>query len=390
MEGVGDRLKRLRKLRGLTQRQLAGRAHLSLSLIKKVEQGSVPPSAALVTATARALSVTPATLYSAEPPDMADRPEVEATSIGHLRAALDSYDDPRPEGEPMTLDAAARDVAHAGEDIMRLRYREAAAALPGLLHHLFVLAEAPGQQGERARALLHDAYRMVVSVTGQLRQPELAAVASERHIQLAPTTGDPRRIAISAYGRSTRHLQHGDYSLGLRILDRAHEYAGSDPAGRAVAVQLHLRGAVMAARGGNQAEGDARIQAARALLDGSVPDRPYYNIDASPLNVDIHWCACPVETYDGTEAARRGEATHVEDPRRPERVGHHHLDMARAWLLHGDRDRSLYHLNAARQIAPHRTRNHPSTLATVRTLAEQDRRVTGSLASFARWAGITI
>ena len=78
------------------------------------------------------------------------------------------------------------------------------------------------------------------------------------------------------------------------------------------------------------------------------------------------------------------------DPKRPERVGHHHVDMARAWLLHGDRTRALAHLNQARRIAPARIRHHPSVRSTVLAIAENDRHVTESLANFARWASIGI
>ncbi len=42
--GVAARVAEARKLAGLTQQQLAMRASLSLSLVKKVEQGTVPAS----------------------------------------------------------------------------------------------------------------------------------------------------------------------------------------------------------------------------------------------------------------------------------------------------------------------------------------------------------
>jgi len=51
---------------------------------------------------------------------------------------------------------------------------------------------------------------MAASVAGRFRQPDLAAVASERHIQLAPLTGDPLRIVVSAFHRSSRQLQFAD------------------------------------------------------------------------------------------------------------------------------------------------------------------------------------
>lgn len=40
----------------------------------------------------------------------------------------------------------------------------------------------------------------------------------------------------------------------------------------------------------------------------------------------------------------------------PSRRAHHHVDLARAFLLHGDRERTLAELNAARAVAPQLTR----------------------------------
>lgn len=388
-DGVGERLRRLRKTRGLTQQQIAARAHVSLSLVKKVEQGTTPASAAFVAGAAGALGVQPAHLYGTDEIDVLPEP-LDAATMQELRAALDAYDDPRPDGKPLELDAAARRVERLSREVSGLRYAETARALPALLHHLYVLAEEPGQAGERARGLLHDAYRMVASVSARFRQADLAAVASERHIHLAPQTGDPLRVAVSAYHRSSRYLQLGDYRGGLRILERARDHLDRSPAGNAVAAQLHLRSSVLAARAGDGADADAYIGEARSMTGGDIPAVPYYNIDASPLNVVIHWCAAPVERYDGTEAVRRSETVTVADRARPERVGHHHIDMARAWMLHGDRDQTLRHLNAARRIAPHNIRNHPAVRETVLSLAETDRRATDSLAGFARWAGIRI
>jgi transcriptional regulator with XRE-family HTH domain len=388
-EHVGDQIRRLRKLRGLTQHQLASGTHFSVSLIKKVERGAVPASPALVAETARALKVKPAHLYGTEPDTIADQPQADAAGLAALRTALDDYDDPRPEGQPLTVPHAIRRVERISAHVYRLRYDDAVAELPNLLEHLYILAD--GTAGEPARAALHDAYRLAASVAAQYRQADLAAICSERHVHLAPLTGDPLRVAISAYHRSTRLLQSGDYSVGLRLLDRSHQQVDDTPAGQAVAIQLHLRSAVLAARAGDRARADDYTTAARDIVEtSSPPARPYYNIDASRLNVDVHWCAVPVEDYDGTASVARAAQVRIADPRRPERVGHHWVDMARAWLLHGDRNQALDCLNRARWVAPNRIRHHPTVRSTVIALAQNDRRVTESLASFARWAAIEV
>jgi transcriptional regulator with XRE-family HTH domain len=390
-QSVSARLRRLRKLRGLTQHQLAAGSHFSVSLIKKVEQGSQPPSPAFVAGVARVLAVTPEHLYGTEERSIFEQPRAEAVGIGFLRSALDAYDDPTPEGDPLDLDTVERRLEQIGREVAGLRYAEATRQLPDLLHHLYLLADQPGHAGERSRAALHDAYRMAATLAGRFRQADLAAVASERHVQLAPLTGDPLRIAISAYHRSSRHLQHGEYRTGLRVLDRARGDVIDTAEGRAVSIQLDLRSAVMVARTGDTQAADGYLDRARAVLEQfEPPAAPYYNIDASTLNVAVHWCAAPVENYDGTEAVRRAEQVRVVDPNRPERVAHHHIDMGRAWMLHGDREQALANLNTARRIAPFNTRSHPSVRETVLALAEADRRTTDSLAGFARWAGIEL
>jgi transcriptional regulator with XRE-family HTH domain len=54
---AGSRMSALRKTRGWTARELARRAHVSYSLLAKVEPGAAPASPSLIGAVARALQV---------------------------------------------------------------------------------------------------------------------------------------------------------------------------------------------------------------------------------------------------------------------------------------------------------------------------------------------
>lgn len=388
---VAGRLKEARILQGISQLQLAQRMNFSHSLVKKVEQGSRPPSAAFVAGAARVLGIKESTLYGVRDDEVLDEPSRQSAGIAELRAALDAYDDPQPEGDLLTLDTATARLAAASGKVLSQDHVEVLEELPNLLHHLYVLAGATGRAGELGRSALHDAYRVSANVAGHFRQADLAAISSERHIQLAPRTGEPLRIAISAYHRSSRYLQYGDYRGGLRQLERAREHLGSGAADRAVSIQLDLRAAILAARAGDPAEADEYLAEARAFADEFQPAPvPYYGVDASLTNIVVHWCARPVENYDGDEAVRRASTVAVDDPRRPERVGHHHIDMARAWTLNCDRGRTLAELNAARKVAPSMTRHHPSVAETVRALAKSERQTNESLAEFARWAGIRL
>jgi transcriptional regulator with XRE-family HTH domain len=381
--GVAARVAYLRKLRGLTQTSLAARTSYATDTVKKVEQGRIPPSAAFVGTVARALDVDPAYLYGVEDSALAE--ESSATQLANLRAAVDAWDDPRPEGPLLSLAVINRRLDVISKQVTSTRYADAAEQLSPLLHHLYVLTDRSGSDGESARAALHDAYRLTATVAGRFRQKDIAAVASERHIQLAPSTGDPLRVAISAFHRSSRYLSLGDYNGGLRVLERVEGHI-AEPS--AVATQLHLRNAVLSARAGHLDRADEYVERARAMRrDGQTS---YRGVDASELNIDVHWCALPVEALDGAEAVRRGAQVQLDGQGTPERLGHHHIDQARAWLLHGDRKRCLEELNAARQVTPFNTRHHPSVHETVLALAAADRRKTDSLAGFAKWAGIAV
>lgn len=54
---IGARVATLRKLQGLKQHQLATKAHVSVSLVRKVESGHAPASPSFTAACARALGV---------------------------------------------------------------------------------------------------------------------------------------------------------------------------------------------------------------------------------------------------------------------------------------------------------------------------------------------
>ncbi|BDT94215.1 hypothetical protein IFM12275_41910 [Nocardia sputorum] len=97
----------------------------------------------------------------------------------------------------------------------------------------------------------------------------------------------------------------------------------------------------------------------------------------------------PVELSDGATAVARAEQIRLPASVTPSRAGHHWIDVSRAWLLHGDKQRALASLHQARRIAPGLTRNHPQVHETVRVLANT-RRGTDSLARFAKWANVKI
>ena len=141
--GIGERVAERRKLNGVTQVQFAHRAHVSLSLLRKVEQGSVPASPAFVSAAARALGVAPAELLGQ--PYRRDTPADQHVfaAIPALRRELNVYLIP-PQDDILArgVDQLAKAVAVASQLRHAVDLTGLAALLPGLLAELRAASHA--------------------------------------------------------------------------------------------------------------------------------------------------------------------------------------------------------------------------------------------------------
>lgn len=390
--GIGARVATLRKLQGLKQHQFATKAHLSISLVKKVESGHAPASPAFAAASARALGVEVSALTGQPYDDTTADAAADHAAIPELRRALDSHDAPEIDG-PILSAAELRAQLDDGESLRRRsRYSDLAARLPELLYHAYAITAeaAQGAELETASALLDDGYALAHAVAYNFGYIDLAALVADRGEMVAPLSGDPLRVSVATFRRSHLQLHRGDYDLGARVVGNALDVALEErsPEGFAVASQLHLRQAIFAARAGHADDADAHINEARSIVNRGVPASPYFEVRANQSNVDIHSVAVPVEMSDGTTAVARAESIHLDDDAGAWRLSHHYIDLSRAWMLHGDRDNALKSLLKAREISPQQTRYHPTVRETLYAIASADRRSTDSLTGFARWAGL--
>ncbi|MEU1547208.1 helix-turn-helix domain-containing protein [Nocardia sp. NPDC005745] len=391
--GVGGRTARARKLARLTQTQLAHKANLSLSLLRKVEQGDRPASPAFIAAVARVLGLNVADLTGQ--PYIQDRTDTAAhAAIPELRRAIVAFND-EPLAGPTTFEELTDAVDRVREGMRRAHYSELTADLPDAIRGLHMLAD--DEHSSRHREAIHStlayAYSKAMLFAYQYGYLDLAGLAAERCGWAAERSGDPIWPIAAEYNRALVLLSSGAYVGGLRTIERAHtasEQLATTPDLLAVRGALHLRGAILSARALDSDAADSHIQEARGIAAAIGADKyRNYGTGFRPSNVDIHSVAVPVELSDGTTAVARAEQIRLPASVAPSRAGHHWIDVSRAWLLHGDKDRALAGLDQARRIAPELTRNHPQVHETVRVLANA-RRGTDQLARFAMWANIKI
>jgi len=395
--GVGARTARARKLAGLTQRQLADRAHVSLSLLRKVERGDRPASPAFTAAVARALGVSAADLYGQPYSSQTGENHRVHAVIPALRRELAAYRlPPEPGHSPLALLELTAAVARASKLRHAASLDTLGAELPGLLAELRAATYlCAGRDRERVFGLLAEAYAAAGQVTWKLGYGDLSALCTERVEWAARESTDPLAIAAADFYRAGELIAAAEWRGALTFLDTARariaeQLRRNDEAAVAMTGVLHLKSGLAAARSGDAGTSDAHLAEARQAARHVTLGSDHYRLAFDTDSVHIWSVGLAVERLDGAEAIRRAKGFTPAPTTPRERVGHHWIDLARGYQLHGDRDGALQTLHVARRLSPMQTRYHPQVRETIRALAHGERRRSDSLADFARWAGIQI
>lgn len=394
-EASGQVIAALRKTAGWTQRELATRAHVSLSLLSKVETGDRPASHALLAATARALRV-PVERLSGQPYTAARHDERVHRDVEALRTVLRCYDLPA-EVAPRTPDELAGEV----RTLVRLRaaadYGKLAARLPALLEELITAGHHGAHADlEQANMLLVAAYHAAHTLAHRLGYPDLAESIEHKLAYAAERTSDPLADGLAQWARAQSFQSAGDYQHGLRLMDIARAgledqlRAGTPtPAALTVCGSLHLRSVTLASRAGNADLAREHLAAARELARRlGTGDQVHYGLTFGTSNTATHEVAAHVELGDGAAAIAAAAQWRPSRQMPRTRRGHHHIDLARARLIHGDRDGALAELQQARRLAPQQARFHPMVRETAAVLVSLHRRSNPDLAAYAGWLGL--
>lgn len=392
--GVGVRVAEERKLVGWTQARLAAEANVSVSLVKAVEQGRAPASPAFISACGRALKVGVTALLEQPYPRDTRNDQMVHAGIPDIRRELAVYRIPPDDMPPRTPDELAVDVARASKMRHMVNLGELGKLLPSLLHDLRVAwYSSEGPDRERIFGLLAETYAATSQVVYKLGYIDLASLAVDRYEWAAAQSGDELAVLAGDYQRAGEMICVADWAGAERFLESSRKtieprIGKGDPATLAMWGNLHLKSGLAAARAGRRDAADAHLAEAAETAARIGVDRDDYRLCFGPTNVQIWSVGLAVEMLDGTEAVKRSEKVRLSAGTPRERSGHHYIDLARGYLLHGDRQGAFSALQSARHIAPTQTRYHPMVHETVRTLARQEARSTETLRGFAAWCGV--
>lgn len=397
---VGARIATIRKTRGLTARALAERAHVSYSLLAKVESGAAPASPALVGAVARALRVDVPRLTGLpyqEPLAQAGRLH---EMIGPIRRSVETFDLPDESITPRAFGELAADVQQVSVLGQEAEFVQIGAVVPGLLDELVTaIHSAPPGEQPRLYGLLAEAYSGASYICATLGYLDLRGQVVERTRWASERCGDPLRMHRVRWQRADSCWASGAYDRGLKLMEQVRTDLGDnitkmDGPTLSMYGTAHLRSAFLSACAartggpGNAQQAWAHIAAAREASQHMGKDRNDYGLAFGPSNVAQHEVAIAVELEDGHEAVQRSRGTRLAPSYPSVRRGRHFIDLARGYVMTGDQAGGLRCLQEARRISPQQTRHHPMVRETVLAIAAA-RRGREDLSLFASWLGLS-
>lgn len=338
----GQRLQSVRKRRGMTQRELASASGISVSLIRKLEQGErADTRTETVRKLAVALGVATMALLGDDPPP---RPVTAGPEWEPLRRALAT---PPPSGlEPVTEQGVSRALTAATRLYHGNRYRELAAVLPGLL-----------RDAHNASPLLRSrVFQLAGSALVQTRQRDAARAALDRSLADAQSAGSEQDAASSVITLCWLLLLEQQFT---QVLTLATQWADRvEPRlSRASAAELStwgwllLRASAAAIRDNRPGEAEETMRLAQAAAVAVGPDRQTshsYWTTFGPATVAMKRVENAVIDEQPTAALRLAERVPANLRPTSDNRNRHLLDVAAAYLALRDHAASfdvLYQLS---------------------------------------------
>ena len=391
--GIGARIAEVRALRGYSLRELARRAHVSPSMLSRIENGDRPASPAIVSSVARALSVTISVLHGQPYIHMLQTDQLDQL-ITPISAALDDWDIPLSDGDPPPPDLATLEaqVERLKERRSKGEFIRIAAELPGLIAEVnahYLLNDQPGHRRERAAELQAEVCRTMCVVGRNIGFMDLARLALSRMSAAAPLSGDPRQAAIERWYRAQLMADGARHDRGVLLVKQALKDLNDDgeQATKAVRGALHLKAAVLSSRRGDSSGADDWLTAAGEIAKETGETRDY-GLVFGPVNCMLHTMSASNDRDKHARALEKARKVNLPDDYPEARAGHYWVDRARAETWTAKHEDAFRSLEQARKVAPQQTRYHPGVHETVATLLRARAKAPDPVVAFAQWCGV--
>jgi transcriptional regulator with XRE-family HTH domain len=386
-ETIGDRLRRLRTERGLTQEALASGAGVSLDLVKKLERGARQSARiSTLTALADALDTSIAALTDRRPRlDGTDRPVLGLRDVLIAPAMLPGIDD-QDDAPAVDPDALWSLVQRGWRAYWNGEFMPLAQVLPGLIGEA---RQAQRDYGRAAVGPLAQGYQLAACLLVHLGHEDLAALSAERGILVARSGDDELQWATL----------HGTYSWALLMQGR---HTAAEQLAITTAAQIEpsmstarpehltvwgglvlwaMAAAVEAGKSDRAADHISLARSGAARLPG--PDRHDYETNFGQTQVAMQACYAHATLGEPGPALAAAADVRREDLRNIS-YGRHLLDVATAHADVRRYDRATAALREARDLAPVWWRHQPPARTLVADLAERQSRLSPTLRDLLR------
>ncbi|MFB9962700.1 helix-turn-helix domain-containing protein [Sinosporangium siamense] len=386
---MGDRLRELRKRRGLTQEELAHASNLSLQVVKKIERGG---SARLETLhqLARTLDVVTLTFVGSTSPEPKEDNDVAV--LADLRSAITP---PvgltgRPiygssDGDDLDLERLLRAVKLAEGAYRTNRYDDLASFLPALIRsaHHHVDGYASNQSHRDALRLRADVVGLAGRYLIQIRAHDLALVALHASLRDALDIEDATRAAAAVSGQAHAMLRQGRFHEVERLCSETAaqlepQLSKATPGQLSAWGWMLLRASAAAARNNRPKEameyqGIAAAAAAPLRHEHATVDQKTFG----PTTVALKTIENALVSGAPDKALALSSTLSRTDDLTNEEWDRHLLDRARASVQTGDSEAATELLVELRRRSPQWLRYQQPARDTLREiLATRNRRLT--------------
>lgn len=405
---IGEHLARLRRAAGLSQEALAERAHVSLSVIRQLEQQQRTSARISTLARLAAALAVDTTALMGDASTAVDRrdPTAEPVGLVPVRRALTPIHGldgaplaaTTPDGPEPTLATLTHDLAEASRLYHADDYAAVLAGLPRLLGDARALVDlTTGDAQLAAHTAASRVYQLAGRLLIQLRQVDLAHTALTEAARHARASGD-QVVAAEAVAPMCWHLIRVGRLADARALavdtaDRVEpRMSTASPAALASWGFLLVKAASAAVRDARRSEAEEILQLADAAAQ-VLGDRPYPHAqiagnDFSREGVHLMRVETLVISGRHAEALTLAQQAPRSAQVTPSGRQRHRLDVAWAHLHTGDRDAAVEVLAELRRVAPSWLRQQPYARVIVDTLVRRTRRrVSAELADLLAMVG---
>lgn len=401
-EHLGDRLKRLRRVAGLTQEGLAEKSNLSVDTVKKLEQRQ-RHSASLPTlhALSGGLGVELTSLLG-DPPGVPSNGEADPPQLVALRRAIMPpmfAPPPEPSGvEKLTLPLLRKEIAAAWTLYHDAEFAALMEVLPGIVNDArFATAVGTGDQRAEGQAALGKSLQLAGHLAIRMGKTDLALSALERAMNAADASSDPLlggMVTNSVAWNYQRQNRLGDAErAAVYAADRVEHENSSTAEGVRVWGGLVMSAATSAARSGDYDKASDMMRTAEdatsrlALLPPPVDGKMVSVFSRSSVRIERVRLAVQHGRPDEALSLAKGMRLRADTP--PSWRTWLLLDVARAHTDLGDAEGAVKALERLRRIAPAWMRHHTLAVAIVTDLSAGPYRPPGlrKLAEFLGVAG---